>query len=66
MIGALSCLYFGDKFGRRKVIFAGAAVMIIGTVLQTTSFGLAQLIVGRIVTGYGNGFITATVPVWQS
>ncbi|KAH9815132.1 general substrate transporter [Melampsora americana] len=66
MMGALSCLYLGDKFGRRKVIFAGATVMVIGTILQTTSFGLAQLIVGRIVTGYGNGFITASVPVWQS
>ncbi|KAG0148801.1 hypothetical protein CROQUDRAFT_654374 [Cronartium quercuum f. sp. fusiforme G11] len=66
MVGALSCLYVGDKYGRRKVIFAGAAVMVIGTILQTTSFGLAQLIIGRIVTGYGNGFITATVPVWQS
>lgn len=66
MFGALSCLYFGDKYGRKKVIFSGATVMVIGTILQTTSFSLAQLIVGRIVTGYGNGFITATVPVWQS
>ncbi|EGF98887.1 uncharacterized protein MELLADRAFT_50846 [Melampsora larici-populina 98AG31] len=66
MMGAISCVYVGDKFGRRKVIFAGAAVMVIGTILQASAFGLAQLIVGRIVTGYGNGFITASVPVWQS
>ncbi|CAH7683110.1 general substrate transporter [Phakopsora pachyrhizi] len=66
MIGALSCAYFGDKFGRRKIIFAGSIVMLVGTAIQCTSFSLAQFIVGRIVTGFGNGFITATVPVWQS
>lgn len=27
--------------------------MCVGAVIQTTSFGLAQLIVGRIVTGIG-------------
>lgn len=66
MIGALSCLYVGDKFGRRKVIFAGALVMIVGAVLQCSAFSLAQLIVGRIVSGVGNGWITATVPTWQA
>ncbi|KNZ43976.1 uncharacterized protein VP01_965g6 [Puccinia sorghi] len=52
--------------GRRKIIFLGAFVMIAGSIIQAASFGLAQFIVGRIITGFGNGFITATVPVWQS
>lgn len=29
--------------------------MIVGAVLQTASYGLPQLIVGRWVTGFGNG-----------
>lgn len=29
--------------------------MIIGAILQTTSFGYAQMVVARIVTGLGNG-----------
>lgn len=66
MIGALSCSSLGEKLGRRKSIFLGAVVMIIGSIIQATSFGLIQFIVGRIVTGFGNGFITSTVPVWQS
>lgn len=66
MIGALSCTSLGERLGRRKIIFLGALVMIGGSVIQAASFGLAQFIVGRIVTGFGNGFITATVPVWQS
>lgn len=66
MIGALSCLYVGEKLGRRVTIFIGAIIMTIGAALQCTSYSLAQLIIGRIVTGLGNGFITATVPTWQS
>ncbi|PLW24507.1 hypothetical protein PCASD_07469 [Puccinia coronata f. sp. avenae] len=66
MIGALSCTSLGERLGRRKIIFLGALVMIGGSIIQAASFGLAQFIVGRIVTGFGNGFITATVPVWQS
>lgn len=34
--------------------------------VQTSSFGLAQIIVGRIVTGVGNGMNTSTIPVYQS
>jgi MFS family permease len=40
--------------------------MVIGATLQCTSFSLAQFIVGRLVTGYGNGLNTSTVPTWQS
>lgn len=40
--------------------------MVIGAILQCSSFSLAQLIVGRLITGFGNGFNTSTVPTWQS
>ena len=40
--------------------------MVVGAVLQASSFQLAQLIVGRLVTGFGNGLNTSTVPTWQS
>ncbi|KAH9814335.1 general substrate transporter [Melampsora americana] len=66
MFGALSCLYIGDWLGRRRVIFWGALIMVVGACLQSTAFSLAHFIVGRIVTGCGNGLITATVPTWQS
>ncbi|KAK9311357.1 general substrate transporter [Lipomyces starkeyi] len=66
MMGALTTMWLGDKLGRRKIIFVGAFVMIVGTAIQCSSFTLAQFIVGRIITGYGNGYITATVPMWQS
>jgi MFS family permease len=52
--------------GRKKTIFIGSVIMIIGAILQTASFGLAQLIIGRWITGFGNGMNTSTVPTWQS
>ena len=38
--------------GRRKTIFLGSSIMVIGATLQCTSFSLPQFIVGRLVTGY--------------
>ncbi|RDW64099.1 hypothetical protein BP5796_10601 [Coleophoma crateriformis] len=40
--------------------------MIIGTILLGSSTTLAQLLVGRIVTGVGNGFNSSTIPMYQS
>ena len=66
LLGALSCSYFGDKFGRRKIIFCAGVLTLIGQALECSSFGLAQFIVGRFVLGFGVGQLSATVPVWQS
>lgn len=40
--------------------------MSIGAILQISAFSTAQMIVGRIVAGVGNGLNTATAPVWQA
>ncbi|THZ17082.1 putative sugar transporter [Aureobasidium pullulans] len=66
IVGSFSCTFFGDTFGRKKLMFSGALFTLIGTILQATSFSLAQLIVGRIILGNGVGQLSATVPVWQS
>ena len=44
----------------------GATIQIVGAIIQSTSYGLAQLIVGRLVSGLGLGAVSATVPTWQS
>ncbi|KAG9513568.1 general substrate transporter, partial [Aureobasidium melanogenum] len=65
-VGALATIWIGDWLGRRKTIFLGSAIMVVGATLQTSAFALAHLIVGRIITGIGNGMNTSTVPAWQS
>lgn len=66
LFGALSCSYTGDKFGRRAVVLAGGICTLVGEILECSAFQLAQLIVGRIIIGFGIGQLSATVPVWQS
>ncbi|KAJ5483089.1 hypothetical protein N7539_006535 [Penicillium diatomitis] len=66
MFGALSTIFLGDFLGRRRVIFIGSALVIVGSLLMSSSYSLAQFIVARLVQGLGTGATTATVPVWQS
>ncbi|KKK11869.1 hypothetical protein P175DRAFT_0515712 [Aspergillus ochraceoroseus IBT 24754] len=66
LIGALSCTFISDRIGRRKTIFVGAILTIIGQILQVASFGLIQFVVGRILLGMGVGQFSVAVPVWQS
>lgn len=44
----------------------GTTIMSIGAILQIAAYSTAQMIVGRIVAGIGNGLNTATAPVWQA
>lgn len=65
-LGALSCTFFGDYFGRRKIIFGATALQATGAILMGTSFSLAQFIVARVILGLGSGGVTATVSAWQT
>ncbi|CAG8059667.1 unnamed protein product [Penicillium salamii] len=64
--GAILTIFIGNPLGRRRTIFCGCVTMTIGALLQCTSYSLPHLIVGRIITGVGNGMNTSTVPTWQS
>lgn len=65
-LGAVITIWLGQFLGRRRTIFVGSAIMVVGAAIQASAFGLAQLIVGRVITGVGNGLNTSTVPTWQS
>ncbi|KAL0255056.1 hypothetical protein SLS55_009583 [Diplodia seriata] len=64
--GTVVSMLWGDKLGRRRCILIGCIILIVGAVLQTASYSLAQMIVGRIVAGVGNGMNTIAIPIWQS
>lgn len=63
--GAISTLLVGEKIGRKRSVILGATCSALACVLQTSSFGLPQLIVGRLLAGIGSGFVTSSAPVWQ-
>ena len=65
-VGAIITIFIGDILGRRRMIFLGSAIMVVGASLQASAYSLPHLIVGRIITGFGNGMNTSTVPTWAS
>ncbi|KAF7563569.1 hypothetical protein G7046_g582 [Stylonectria norvegica] len=66
VIGSIVCYFVGERLGRRTMLMSGGTIMIIGTIILATSDTIAQLIVGRIVTGIGNGMNSSTAPIYQS
>lgn len=62
--GGLSTYFVGDRLGRKKTTIFASAVVIIGVVVESSSYHMAQLYVGRVVAGLGIGAFTATVPAW--
>ncbi|RKP31741.1 general substrate transporter [Metschnikowia bicuspidata] len=68
--GALFALFRGDHFGRKPIIMTGSVVIILGVLISVNTFRahwcLGQFVIGRVITGLGNGLNTATIPIWQS
>ncbi|KAL8280504.1 hypothetical protein RQP46_007152 [Phenoliferia psychrophenolica] len=56
----------GDIFGRRMTLFAGASIFTLGGIFQTCSIGFKTMVFGRIISGFGVGFLSMIVPVYQS
>jgi MFS family permease len=50
-LGAILAFIIGEKLGRRKSIILGTTVMVIGTVLQASSYSLTQMFIGRVILG---------------
>ncbi|KAF2446378.1 general substrate transporter [Karstenula rhodostoma CBS 690.94] len=70
LLGAIIVLVWGDFLGRRRGMICGAATMILGVIIQVTAMkghkATAQFIIGRVVTGVGNGMNTSTIPTYQA
>lgn len=66
ILGALMTVFVGDVIGRRKTISLGCMFVVLGGIIQSSSYSLPQMIVGRIVAGVGVGMNSVAVPMWQS
>lgn len=66
VVGALSCIAFGDRIGRLRSIFAGLVLAIIALALESSSYALAQFIIGRLLVGGAVGIISVSIPIWQT
>ena len=65
-IGALISGSLADRFGRRSTIIAGCGVFIAGVAVQVAAARIAALVVGRLVAGFGVGFVSAITIIYMS
>lgn len=49
--GALSSFIINDVFGRPRSIMLSSCVVIIGVIIQASTYSLGQMIAGRVITG---------------
>lgn len=66
IIGTLVSVFAGDILGRRRSGFLGCLILIVGGNLQTASYHVSQMVVGRIVAGVGNSMNINAIPIWQA
>jgi len=64
--GCILNFFTCEKLGRRLSMWLAMVFIIVGAVLQTTSYSVPQIMVARWVTGIGTGIETSTVPMYQS
>ncbi|KAH7371117.1 general substrate transporter [Pyrenochaeta sp. MPI-SDFR-AT-0127] len=56
----------GLPLGRKNCILLGNFCVIIGGSLQASAWSVPQIIVGRVICGFGIGFISCTIPMYQA
>ncbi|KAI0884104.1 general substrate transporter [Annulohypoxylon maeteangense] len=65
-IGAVVQAPVSNKWGRRKANLAAALVSTVAGVLQSSSYRIEMLLVGRVICGIGGGMVIANSPVYMS
>ncbi len=63
---SLAVMVIGMPLGRRNCILLGDAFVIVGATLQATSFSVPQIIIARVLCGFGIGFISCSVPTYMA
>ncbi|KAF2854217.1 general substrate transporter [Plenodomus tracheiphilus IPT5] len=62
--GTIFNMLFADMLGRRKTIFVGALISVLGSSLQAGAVNMAMLIIGRFIGGIAVGQLTSTIPMY--
>jgi len=64
--GAIIAGDIADRAGRRPTIIAGCFIYIVGCILQAASHGLGLIVAGRLIAGFGVGFVSAIIILYMS
>lgn len=55
--------YVSDGIGRRRAIWVGATIMLVGVAVQTASYNLSMFIGARFCIGFGLTFVANAAPM---
>ncbi|GAA5840291.1 hypothetical protein JCM9279_002337 [Rhodotorula babjevae] len=65
--GALIAGDLADRFGRRWTIISGCGIYLAGVVIQMfAASALATIVIGRLLAGFGVGFVSAIIILYMS
>ncbi|KAK7193077.1 hypothetical protein DPSP01_007584 [Paraphaeosphaeria sporulosa] len=64
--GAIMAGDIADFIGRRLTIIMGCLIFVVGGILETASTGLGVMVAGRLIAGFGVGFISSIVILYMS
>lgn len=65
-LGALSSTFLSESIGRRTTLLFCAFFWVLGAIIQSSCRDLAQLIVGRVISGLGVGIGSSVTPIYCS
>ncbi|KIW61331.1 hypothetical protein PV05_01463 [Exophiala xenobiotica] len=63
---SLAVTMLGMPLGRRGCILMGDAFVIVGAILQASAWSVPQIIVARVLCGFGIGFVSCSVPTYMA
>ncbi|OSX62528.1 hypothetical protein POSPLADRAFT_1046006 [Postia placenta MAD-698-R-SB12] len=66
VVGAIAAAFTSEPLGRKRTLIFGTIVLLVGTILMGTCAERIQMMIARVVTGIGIGYITSVTPVYQS
>ncbi|XDG06302.1 hypothetical protein ABKA04_005917 [Annulohypoxylon sp. FPYF3050] len=64
MVGSPFGAILSDRYGRRVGMFCGCSVIIVGMIIASTAYTIAQFVVGRFVLGFGISIVTVAAPAY--
>lgn len=64
--GCLSQAWTSDRYGRKRTMQIGCAILILGGGLCAGAYDMAMFLVGRFVAGLGAGILACVVPIYQA
>jgi MFS family permease len=57
-VSSLAVGRIGDIIGRRRTIWYGALIFVVGGIFQTCAWSMPIMIIGRVISGIGVGLLS--------